>query len=174
MDTNNRTERKQNQTRLIRRVVLVLLTLIGLAVLGFIIYVSLLARALDGLAPMFNSPICDPQNPAGIEEIAQIKLPPSFSNLESHCGGLQGWIANAKFDIDPDELDLFLQSTSIRPPLSSTELPTRPNSIHFPQGAEGIESYLYGSNQRPEWFEEVIVDTSDPSRWVVYFTLLAG
>jgi hypothetical protein len=69
--------------------------------------------SLSGLGDMFDSPICDSQNPSGIQEVARIELPPSYSNLESSCGGLQGWSAKARFDMAPSDLDLFLASTNI-------------------------------------------------------------
>jgi hypothetical protein len=86
---------------------------------------------------------------------------------------LQGWWAEARFDIDPDELDIFLETTDAQ---QVEQLITRPDRIYSSQlkELEPLSSFRYGLSDKPEWLEEVIVDTSNSDRWTVYFTLLAG
>ena len=52
-----------------------LLLIMGIGLVCFLIWMALLAYALGGLGSALNSPLCDPQTPKDIEEMAQIKLP---------------------------------------------------------------------------------------------------
>jgi hypothetical protein len=165
--------KRLRHSHLIRQIAIISAVISGFLAVCFIAFISFMAYVVGGLGDILNSPLCDPQNPAGIQDVARIELPPSYSNLQSSCGGMMGWGAEASFDIDPDELDIFLASTSIERPLSSTEVTTHFSYISQ-QEIENLDSYLYGVYDSYEWFEEVIVDTSNQNRWIVYFKLLAG
>ncbi len=171
--TEQKTSR-QVRTNIIRRIILLVLSIVVVAALGIVVFLHLLSNALIGLGPMLNSPLCDPHDPRGIENIAQIELPPSYRNLESSCGGMQGWAAFAKFEIDANELELFLETTNIEPTLASTGLQETTSSIYLSNNEQYPRSYLYGVHNSFKWFEEIIVDTSRSERWTVYFTVLAG
>jgi hypothetical protein len=142
---------------------------------GLVLYrISLIDFRLAVLGAIFGNS-CDPQNPSEIESVARIKLPPSYRNLASNCGGMQGWGADARFEINPTELDLFLETTNIKPPLTPDGLPTQPQSVFLSlEDRENLTAYLYGSYDSFDWREEIIVDTSDPNGWVIYFSVLAG
>lgn len=167
-------KKKKEQRKSLWKFVLAVMLTAGVMLIvtcGFVYYI---ARGIgESLAQVSDSNMC--HSPFGLESVAQISLPENYDNLESICGGMQGWFAEAKFGINPDELEIFLESTLITPDsLSSIEMPDYTNSGYFRQLEEPVTSYLYGSQWDGDWFEEVIVDTSNPERWTVYFTLLAG
>ena len=116
---------------------------------------------------------CDSHDPSIFEEYAEVTLPTSFNNFDSFCGGLQGLVFEAQFDIHPDDLEGFLQTTSIDNASLTHELPTTVHSTKRNKLYE-IESVRYGIYDSFEWREEIIIDIRDQERWVVYFTVLAG
>lgn len=159
--------------KLIRKIALIVLGLgacAGVLYLGFMI---LFIQALTGLGDMFDSPMCKPATPSGVEGIAHIKLPPSMTNLASGCGGMQGIWAEAYFDMKPSDLAVFVNSTNVKLPLSTRG---RPEKLEcYPcNDLPNLKSYLYGTYSASEWFEEIFIDTSNPAQYRVYFTLLAG
>jgi len=169
-------KKKKEQRKILWKFVLAVMLTAGvmlICIYGFIFYIgNSIGQALIQMGDM-HTPPCN--TPDELESFAQISLPESYENLESICGGMQGWYAEAKFDINPDDLEAFLESTLITPDsLSSTEMPDYTHSGYFRPIEEPVTSYLYGSQWDGDWFEEVIVDTSNPERWTVYFTLLAG
>ncbi|GAB5493918.1 MAG: hypothetical protein Phog2KO_41330 [Phototrophicaceae bacterium] len=128
--------------------------------------------AVFGAISLFQNE-CDPSEPTEFERLAEITLPSSYDNFHSVCFGLQGWVLKSRFDIKSDELEIFLNTTDIIMPLSQTELPSSVDTRHLEIDYSSLNSYLYGIYQdNTGWFEEIIVDTTHPNRWTVYFTVL--
>jgi hypothetical protein len=151
---------------------IIIFLVIGFMVATTIVFVGgflLLPAALDG----FLDSECESSEPLAVEGIARIKLPPSATNLQSGCGGLQGMWAEAYFDMKPSDLAVFVNSTNVKLPLSTTG---KPETLEcYPcNDLPNLKSYLYGTYSAEEWFEEIFIDTSNPARYRVYFTLLAG
>lgn len=166
--------RSKKRSRIFRNVIIGCIAVAALSLAAAFIFLRVvIAPAIEGLGPIFDSPLCDPSNPDGIQDVARIELPPSYSNLSSTCGGLQGWFAYASFDIDPDELHTFVSTTNITTLEQLTTQPEQIYYLHFEE-LQPLSAFRYGLSDEDEWLEEVIVDTSNPSRWTVYFTLLAG
>jgi hypothetical protein len=132
----------------------------------------LVSQSLDGLDDFGNMLYSAPCT-AGIESVARIKLPPSTAKLSSACGGMQGWWAEAYFDMEPSDLAVFVNSTNVKLPLSTTGKPEK-LECHPCNDLPNLKSYLYGTYNSSDWFEEIFIDTSNPARYRVYFTLLAG
>ena len=58
--------------------------------------------------------------------------------------------------------------------LASSEIPEQIHSVYFDEAAIP-DTFLYGTQTSGiDWLEEIIVDTSNPNQWIVYFTVLAG
>ncbi len=160
----------------------IIIGLVGFAVCGGMIVVVILILFINALGKLkgfgdrFDSPICREYNPAGIQSAAQFKLPPSAKLLFSTCYGTQygnqwEW-AKAVFTMKPDELNMFLATTNVRPPLSAT---SRPEILICYCDAEGrITDYLYGGSKKPKWEEEVFIDTHDKNLYTVYLTVISG
>jgi hypothetical protein len=85
------------------------------------------------------------------------------------CFGIQGWAANARFDIVPTDLEAFLNSTLIQEPLSNTE----PFS-GFKVFDAAPTRYLYGKYQAGDLLQQVLVDIGNPERYTVYIEVLGG
>jgi hypothetical protein len=159
--------------RLIRKVLLIVIGLGACAGILYLGFMFLVFSAFSGMGDMFDSPMCKPTNPSGIESVTHMKLPPSASNLASFCGGMQGIWAEANFDMKPADLAVFVNSTHIRLPLSANDKPEKLKCLSCSELTD-VVSYLYGTYSAEEWFEEIFIDTSNPSLYRVYFTLLAG
>ena len=141
-----RTERK----RLVRRIAIGCGVALAVSVLvGIIFFFAVLMPAFEGIGDIFDSPVCDPSNPDGIQAVARIDLPPSYSNLWSTCGGMQGWWAEARFEIVPDDLGVFLSSTDIAELEPLTEKPDRIYSSQIPDMTH-LASFLYGLSDKYE------------------------
>src|SRR5689334_18072643 len=131
----------------------------------------LVALAFSGPGDLYgNSGTCEISN---VEGLAGIKLPPSATHINSGCGGMQGWWAEAYFDMKPSDLAVFVESTNVKLPLSTIGKPEKLECYPC-NDLTNLKSYLYGTYNSPDWFEEIFIDTSNPSLYRVYFTLLAG
>jgi hypothetical protein len=108
--------------------------------------------------------------PPAIEDWGHFKLPPSFRNLESACGGMQGWFAAARFEMSPQDLDTFIDGTSIERPLTTRLDPK--NRLNNDPILKKMKSYLYGT-AKGGW-QTVVIDTSNPDSYKVYFNTFGG
>jgi len=82
---------QHSRRKLIRNIII---GIVGFAACGAIVVVAgmlYLLNLLSGDTIGNTKSICDISNPAGIEEIAEFKFPPSAKLLTSGCGGMQGW-----------------------------------------------------------------------------------
>ena len=130
----------------------------------------------------FSDNSCDPRTPANTEDIGQFKFPPSTTNLSSYCWGMQGWWGNAQFDMAPSDLNYFVSHLQIKPPLSNNRLPAENERIVedvvLATKASTLKSFLYGSYRifykSSSFAQEVVIDTSDPGRFVVYLSFAGG
>lgn len=147
----------------------------GLVVLIFMTLCGGFWLVFGGTVDYFINGGCPSSEPDKIQGVAQIQLPPSTHNLKSSCFGLQGWAAEAYFEIEATELDIFLTSTSVKE-LSSEG---KPSDIGFAddeltQKARRVKVYLYGEYESPEWHETILIDMSDSEEYKVFFLVLAG
>ncbi|MEO1289735.1 MAG: hypothetical protein AAFV93_18385 [Chloroflexota bacterium] len=166
-------KKKKSKMSLTKKLILGGMVAVGFLIAGFIIFLAMLANSLQVLGEAFGN-VCEPSTPSLYEGFADVELPVSYDELVSECGGMQGQWHEARFTIDPDDLDDFLETTDIEQPLLS-ELPYRIYSTYWNALEDIPVSFLYGSkNVSSDWFEEIIVDTSDDERWIVYFTVLKG
>jgi hypothetical protein len=119
---------------------------------------------------------CPPEEPAKIEHFGSFTLPPSATDLDSYCSGMQNWWAVARFEMSPDDLEEFIASTHLEEPLSSSAPPEAwGEDTLFPRDAE---SYLYGKYEywsgRDYYAQEVFIDTGNPDEFVVYVDTTQG
>jgi hypothetical protein len=170
-DTHSDSPVKKNRSsRLFRNILLVFL---GLSLCAGTIFVAFFVQ-LGSMLPDLEdiTPVCPSSNPAGFEGIAGVTLPPSASNIMTYCGGWQGWGAYARFEMEPDDLGTFVNTSHIQLPLSESG---KPHQLYWSgEEVNDLASYLYGFYQEYEWLEEIIVDTENPDRYIVYFTVLGG
>jgi len=141
----------------------------SLLAIGFSVFLGLIFNALSNMPSD-----CDPSLPSQFETYVHVALPSNFDNFDSHCGG--GFMSDgssANFMIDPDDLNIFLQSTIIEPPLA-TSLPDY-NRSRFAEHLNNSDSILYGYHSiSGTYAQEIIVDTSDTNEWIVYFSVIVG
>src|SRR5262249_16335382 len=146
--------------------------------LGTTLYLYLLlSRAADVLGTIGAEPnTCDPKTPQNTEELGQFKFPPSMRNLHSSCFGMQGWGGTAQFEMSPSDLDYFVNHLQLKSPLANTGVPVD-NS--FATASSALKSYLHGSyhtiyqNGKAFW-QDVLIDTSDSTRYIVYVNISGG
>lgn len=111
--------------------------------------------------------------PLAFAGYARVTLPEHISNYKGMCSGFRAYAAEAQFDINPDDFDEFLATTSIEKSALSDQFPQKFHSV-WQAEIWNIENLLYGIYDSMEWLEELAVDTNNPERWTVYFTVLAG
>src|SRR5437868_15020524 len=102
-------------------------------------------------------------------------MPTSATHIKSLCGGMQGIWSEAYFDMKPSDLAVFVNSTNVKLPLSTTGKPEKLECYPC-NDLTNLKSYLYGTYyiDESQLLEEVFIDTSNPARYRVYFTLLVG
>jgi hypothetical protein len=111
-----------------------------------------------------------------VELAAGVKLPPSARNLHSHYTAFQDYFIHVRFDMDPADMPVFLSSTHVDLPLSSTiplsfdeELNVswwRPLEAKQFQAGQGSVSLPHGYPES----QSILIDTTDPNRYIVYIT----
>lgn len=137
----------------------------------YVLLVLYVQGKIYGTGPFPNN-TCSSDNPDNwIQDIAHFQLPPSARNLESSCFGLQGWIAYASFDMKPEDLDAFLATTYVLHLEPDTGEPENPAALAL---IEQNVPYLFGSDRRYEYYQEIFIDTSDPEWYRVYVYVLGG
>lgn len=170
--------KKKNEYKrrtLVTRIILSLLASFCVLILCALFFTLMLSNSIAEFGKAYSSSSCESESPNIFEGRAQVSLPPSYDNFQSTCGGIQGWWAEAVFDINSDELELFLSSTHIDMSTLSNGLPDQARSVYLRNNPPMPAPYLWATyNEESDWVEEVIVDTSNPNRWTVYFTVLGG
>ena len=160
----------KSHRRLIRNIVI---GAVGLSICGAVAYLIFLVAVASAIGSLFQNS-CDPSSPAAVEGMGQFKLPPSASHLQSNCGGMQGFWAEASFEMNPADLRTFVKTTRVKLPLSSTGKPVKLNCEHYCNALTDVKSYLYGTYSGSEWDEEIFIDTTNPNSYAVYYTALGG
>jgi hypothetical protein len=98
-------------------------------------------------------------------------VPPSAKNPECASRGGLGYSDVAlRFDMLPSDLAAFLSSTGVKTPLSGDPLPDYVYTEFLGLlNSKSIKSHLYG-HYSPEGVvgENILIDTSDPNRYIVY------
>lgn len=118
---------------------------------------------------------CDESKPEQIEDLAQFKLPPSYRNLKSFCVGMQGYGADASFEMNPSELNAFITTTKVSLPLFNETSPDiKISNDGLNKKASQMDSYLYGKYETFEFTQEILIDTSDSKRYVVHIIASGG
>lgn len=162
-----------------RRIVSCILLIIGLIACPVIGYLTYSAVVFSRLLSVNSCPLT---NPSEVENLAEITLPPNYSNLWSWCmrfQGVGGWVT---FTMQPGEVDALISSSRITPPLATTtdlstfdfipldaappEIKADFVAINADLGA--IETYLYGEFDMPGHFQRILIDTSRPKEYKVY------
>lgn len=155
---------------IIRAILALFSSIVGMIICGFF-FIMTLANSLEDFGDTHGSS-CDNTDTIRFESYAQVSLPPNYDNFQSFCGGTQ-WGVDVVFDIPPDELDLFLSTTHIDTSQLLNGLHSQIHSMYFYDRPQMPAPYLYAIySEDRDWFEELIVDTSNPNRWTVYFTVL--
>jgi len=114
-----------------------------------------------------------------IENIGRMELPPSTENQIINCflpmelPDLRQWETGitGKFDMSPNDLDTFLESTLFELPLATEGEPTRVSRWYR---LDEIASYLYGKHSQDDYFAEILIDASNPDVYTVYIEVLGG
>jgi hypothetical protein len=73
--------------------------------------------------------------------------------------------------MDPSDLETFVATTRIKFPLSTSG---EPGQLLFRDKTIKPSSYLYGKYEVSDWHEEIFIDTSNASRYIVHFLILGG
>jgi hypothetical protein len=148
-------------------VIAVIVALIVLIV-GIYVWYNEYILKQSGFRPLAPN-VCPPDDAASVEAALKITLPPSTLNLDSYCGEDEDG-GSAIFEIVPGELDALLKSTKIDMPLSSTR---RVAYLTFTrEQLDEIDSYLSGYYRDDFLIQEILINTSDPQNYIVYFTAI--
>jgi hypothetical protein len=145
--------------------------LVLLAGLSALVYLVLSAGQIDFL----GTTRVDQLTRAQTETAAGVTLPASARDLHTHYSRFQDTIVHVRFVIDPADAEPFLRrlpvkgatiSSSERPIMYSDGMPNwwRPDAATSFQAVSGPVS-LPGSQIKQQ---QVLIDTSDPSAYIVY------
>jgi hypothetical protein len=107
---------------------------------------------------------------AQIEGIGRITLPPSAGGVHARAGGFQDRFIHIRFDMAPADLGPFLKGTRYTPSVGpAKQVPFQsiaPDAPWWrPQDAQRFEA---GNNFVDGISQTVLVDMTDPERYIVY------
>jgi hypothetical protein len=109
------------------------------------------------------------------EQTAGVAFPASTSRLHTHYAAFQDYIVHVRFEIDPSDAEAFVRSLPIsEPTISTVERPMmytegmpewwKPESAGKFQAISGVAKTAAGYPDS----QTVLIDTTDPSRYIVY------
>lgn len=111
-----------------------------------------------------------------VQGFGQITLPASYESLDVQCSVFMDHHAvYARFEIAPADLAAFQQSTLIETwlvkPETPPDLPYGFGDYLDDRAIANLMSYFYGVHEPiVPVAQQILIDTSDPQRYVVYFT----
>ena len=111
----------------------------------------------------FNATNCGHKRFASLK----ISLPPSAATVSESCSDLLYVSYEVRFTMTPQDLAAFQQSTLIQ------QWQANPAAVTtFKAEAARAKSLLFGSFSYPNHaqMQEILIDTSDPQQYKVYFT----
>lgn len=155
------------------------LTFMAVIAGGFLLLMFLF-RGIEDLGGGFCA-TNTPDRLKNIENLAQFQFPSSAVNIQTSCGGMQGWGASASFEMSPNDLATLQASTRVEQEEWVSNMPTsnasqglQPPSQFIADLAEAYTSYLYGIYSVPEFQQEILIDTSSSEVYRVSVHVLGG
>jgi hypothetical protein len=113
--------------------------------------------ALTGCEVLFGDPICEPGQTYALE----IEPPSSARDFEARCSTLS---YRARFTISPDDLETVMHTSRI------AAWETNPTDFGmYDDEAAAMQSSLYGEYMDGAYLTQLLVDTSDPQRYRVFY-----
>ena len=109
---------------------------------------------------------------SSVERMAGVTFPTSATHMEFGFWSGDSHAAIAYFDVKPSDLAVFVNSTHVKLPLSSTAKPDKLECYPC-NNLSDLKSYLYGTYRAGARVEEIFIDTSNSELYRVYFTLIA-
>ncbi|MBZ0286708.1 MAG: hypothetical protein K8I30_03770, partial [Anaerolineae bacterium] len=129
--------KKPRQDHFLRRCFLITLFIAALiSFCGVVAYINLLP-----FMGIVGGNSCPEWLPSTVEKWGKFHLPPSFSNLQTFCAGMQGWIARAEFDMSPADVDALVDGSHIERPLTNQLDPDDP--LYDDPAVRRMTSYLF-------------------------------
>ncbi len=172
---------KNANSKRIRRIILALAVTTTIVALAFIAFIMVIGNAVSGIVefmPPADGTGCLGERPFSrerIEQMANLQIPESASDLSAYSIAFMDCTIYVRFEMDAEELTLFLGSTYVTAPLQS--------ATAVPVAASQFDDLLdvlmwdilptkdfifgYGSNGSRE-FQAIAVDISAAQRYVVY------
>jgi hypothetical protein len=110
--------------------------------------------------------------PARIQSAGLFTLPPGATNVHAHLQAFQDYCIHIRFDVPPAQLPAFVASTRCAGMFQGSELPSDivddPSFVR-PWWAPGRPfKFTAGSWEQGMTKQEILIDESDPTRYVVY------
>lgn len=132
-------------------------------------FVSYVAARLAALAAPDGGLPLNLNTLTHIESLGRLRLTPGVQVLEAEACTSARFETHftARLGLPPAQLDDFLAGTLVRTPLSP-ETSALPRDVLF--RTRPMRSFLAGQGAQGQTRQTVLVDTSDPARYVVYIT----
>lgn len=133
-----------------------ILVMAGLACCGVLGYTALVDN------PFLSNACFDTR--AKLEQFARFKYPASAANIHEDCAIWQSADIRIWFEMDPAELDAFLATTMVKPPLTADGI-----TVGFgPSTTNHTLVHGHSDNAEDTPSQSVWVDETDPKRYRVY------
>jgi hypothetical protein len=170
----------KRRRKIIIRILIVLGIVIVICGIGSLVGLYMIGETLSSLGEWYSyEGDClewwgGPDDPAAIEQGANLRLPPSVDNLFAHSVAFQDCFVSVSFDMASNDLEEFLASTHVSAltPASSYDLDYFRSLM-----SDGVDwafddevTYQFGSGSSNSGLESqyIIVDTTDQGRYAVY------
>ena len=147
--------------------------LLAVLTLGTLVSGWFVLRQFSNNLDFLGTTLVDQLAPDKIELAAAIKLPPSTRELHSKYESFQDYNINVRFEMDAAELPMFLTQSNLTQPLTTTKPSNMPDDIGQSWWQPAMATSFLATDgpvtipNGPNYLS-VLIDTSDPTTYVVY------
>lgn len=105
-----------------------------------------------------------------IEQLIEAKLPPSANNVHSYYTEFMDYYAQVRFDIDAADAPQFIASTPFTGTWQTTGNPFLTSADRPWWRPEEAQRFQWAKRDVGSGAETMVIDMSDPTRYIVYWS----
>ena len=140
---------------------------LGVANVCLVSYVAL--RSFDSLG-LLGTTLNDELTNEQIEQLIEAKLPPSANNVHSYYTEFMDYYAQVRFDIAATDAPQFIASTPFTGTWQTTGNPFGTSGDHSWWRPEEAQRFQWAKREAGGGAETMVIDMSDPTRYIVYWS----
>lgn len=109
---------------------------------------------------------------AEIEQLIEMPLPASATNVRSYVSSFQDTFAQIRFEIPASEVPNYVASMPPGTVMSSEPISLQTNEYDWWVPHEAQQFQWATLESSPSWYRTVLIDTSDPNLAIIYWQVI--